>query len=302
MNRKYIFSSLIPDGVLCLFIKLYLASKLITFTQSFDKSYSMAQKSSKNLSFIGENIKKIRLAKNISQADFAKLFDLARASVGAYEEGRSEPKIETIIQIANTFSLSIDVLLKRELSVSEIYSMSTVNEKLNKAHRLVSGASKTELSKSVSFLKKEAIVEYLVRRENQSFLNDLPKISIPLVTSASLMAFEVDGNAMRYGGQGLFNRDILIGEKVDQLSTKLEGEVVALVTKNSLVIRRVKQVNDTSALLQADDPTYEEMEIASEEVVEIWKGVASFAKQLKGPSLLEQRVMKLEEKLNSLGK
>ena len=262
----------------------------------------MAQKSSKNLSFIGENIKKIRLAKNISQADFAKLFDLARASVGAYEEGRSEPKIETIIQIANTFSLSIDVLLKRELSVSEIYSMSTVNEKLNKAHRLVSGASKTELSKSVSFLKKETIVEYLVRRENQSFLNDLPKISIPLVTSASLMAFEVDGNAMRYGGQGLFNRDILIGEKVDQLSTKLEGEVVALVTKNSLVIRRVKQVNDTSALLQADDPTYEEMEIASEEVVEIWKGVASFAKQLKGPSLLEQRVMKLEEKLNSLGK
>ena len=58
----------------------------------------MAQNFSKNLSFIGRNIKKIRQVKKISQAEFAHLFHLSRPSIGAYEEGRSEPKIETLIQ------------------------------------------------------------------------------------------------------------------------------------------------------------------------------------------------------------
>ncbi len=97
------------------------------FTKKKDKSYSMAQKSSKNLSYIGENIKKIRQVKKISQAQFSILFNLARPSIGAYEEGRSEPKIETIIQIANYFRISIDVLLTRKLTVSEIYSLELLN-------------------------------------------------------------------------------------------------------------------------------------------------------------------------------
>ena len=65
----------------------------------------MAKKNSKKLSFVGENIRRIRQAKSISQAEFAALFGLGRPAVGAYEEGRSEPKIDTIIQIANHFSL-----------------------------------------------------------------------------------------------------------------------------------------------------------------------------------------------------
>ena len=81
----------------------------------------MAQTISKKLSFIGENIKKIRQVKKISQAEFSGLFNLARPSVGAYEEGRSEPKIETIIQIATYFRISIDVLLTRKLTVDEIF-------------------------------------------------------------------------------------------------------------------------------------------------------------------------------------
>ncbi|MTI32320.1 helix-turn-helix domain-containing protein, partial [Xanthovirga aplysinae] len=49
------------------------------------------------MSYIGKNIRKIRSVKKLSQAAFAQLFDLGRATVGAYEEGRAEPKIDTII-------------------------------------------------------------------------------------------------------------------------------------------------------------------------------------------------------------
>ena len=95
----------------------------------------MAKKNRNNLSFVGENIKKIRQVKKLSQADFSKVFNLARASVGAYEEGRSEPKIETLIAIANYFGVSIDELLTKRLTVTEILKFDHVNRKLDKAHR-----------------------------------------------------------------------------------------------------------------------------------------------------------------------
>ena len=65
------------------------------------------------MSFFGKNIKKIRSVKNLSQQAFADLFDLKRGTLGAYEEGRSEPKIDTIIKVAKYFSIGIDSLLPR---------------------------------------------------------------------------------------------------------------------------------------------------------------------------------------------
>ena len=57
------------------------------------------------MSKIGNNIRKIRSVKNLNQSDFADLFELKRASIGAYEEGRAEPKINTVIEIANYFGV-----------------------------------------------------------------------------------------------------------------------------------------------------------------------------------------------------
>ena len=72
------------------------------------------------MSFFGKNIKKIRGVKGLSQQAFAEVFDLKRATLGAYEEGRSEPKIDTIIKIANYFSIKIDDLLTSELTVNKL--------------------------------------------------------------------------------------------------------------------------------------------------------------------------------------
>ena len=44
-------------------------------------------KLAKKLSYIGENIRKIRQVKRISQADFASIFNLARPSVGRLRRG-----------------------------------------------------------------------------------------------------------------------------------------------------------------------------------------------------------------------
>ena len=72
------------------------------------------------MSFFGTNIKTIRHAKGLSQQAFADLFELNRGVIGAYEEGRSEPKIATLLTVVHYFNLDLDKFLTVPLTVDDL--------------------------------------------------------------------------------------------------------------------------------------------------------------------------------------
>ncbi|CAI8856361.1 helix-turn-helix domain-containing protein [Chryseobacterium sp. IT-36CA2] len=80
------------------------------------------------MSFFGANIKKIRQVKGLSQKAFADLFDLNRGVISSYEEGRAEPKIETLLKVANHFDLNLDQLLTETLQVNQLVNVSEINQ------------------------------------------------------------------------------------------------------------------------------------------------------------------------------
>jgi len=79
------------------------------------------------MSFFGVNIKKIRQVKGLSQKSFADLFELNRGVISAYEEGRAEPKIETVLKVAHYFSLDLDDFLTKILQVNHLASPSNID-------------------------------------------------------------------------------------------------------------------------------------------------------------------------------
>ncbi len=80
------------------------------------------------MSFFGTNIKKIRQIKGLSQKAFADLFDLNRGVISAYEEGRAEPKIETLLKVAHYFELDLDKFLTETLQVNQLVSRSDIDQ------------------------------------------------------------------------------------------------------------------------------------------------------------------------------
>lgn len=80
------------------------------------------------MSFFGANIKKIRQVKGLSQKAFADLFDLNRGVISSYEEERAEPKIETLLKVANHFDLNLDQLLTETLQVNQLVNVSEINQ------------------------------------------------------------------------------------------------------------------------------------------------------------------------------
>jgi transcriptional regulator with XRE-family HTH domain len=69
---------------------------------------------------LAKNIKKLRLFKALNQTEFAELFNITRSAVGSYEEGRAEPRLDTLLKIADSFKLSVDEIIRKELTVNQI--------------------------------------------------------------------------------------------------------------------------------------------------------------------------------------
>lgn len=60
---------------------------------------------------VGENIKNIRKKNNITQEELAEKLNVTRQAVSNWENGKSEPDIETLTKIAQIFDISIDELV-----------------------------------------------------------------------------------------------------------------------------------------------------------------------------------------------
>ena len=66
---------------------------------------------------IGTKIIEIRKQKNMTQEDFAKIFHVTRQTVSNWENGKSYPDLQTLVQISNEFNVSLDTMLKEDMNM-----------------------------------------------------------------------------------------------------------------------------------------------------------------------------------------
>lgn len=61
---------------------------------------------------LGNNLKRIRTEKNISQGDIARELGVSRGFVSNLENGKTNPTLATISSVADALGVSADELLK----------------------------------------------------------------------------------------------------------------------------------------------------------------------------------------------
>jgi transcriptional regulator with XRE-family HTH domain len=83
------------------------------------------------MTYFGTNLKKIRQIKGLSQQAFAELIDLNRGVISSYEEGRAEPKIETLLRIATYFGISTDDIISKPLTVNQLANFNLVEDSVS---------------------------------------------------------------------------------------------------------------------------------------------------------------------------
>ena len=132
----------------------------------------------------------------------------------------------------------------------------------------------------------------------------MPEVNIPLnKTTGEFRAFEILGSEMEYHQQGIHHGDILVGEKLDpqDLSRKI-GEILTVVHKANLSTRRLKALTTNKITLISDHPNYPEMSIPLIDVHEFWIIKSVYSEYLNPPTLIEERVLKVENEIAFLRK
>jgi transcriptional regulator with XRE-family HTH domain len=59
----------------------------------------------------GSILRKLRIEKNMTQAELAKLLNISPSTIGMYEQGRRDPDTSTVKFLAEFFNVSTDFLL-----------------------------------------------------------------------------------------------------------------------------------------------------------------------------------------------
>jgi transcriptional regulator with XRE-family HTH domain len=247
------------------------------------------------MSYFGKNIRKIRSLKSLSQQAFAELFDLKRGTLGAYEEGRSEPKIETLIKIANYFSIPIDDLLTTELTVNNLLKFKgnlTVEQDLGEQEFFVKVPCVTTLNQN----------DYIKYFDKESYIQDLPFLTLPINPDKKFRAYTVQNLEMSKNELGMFPKDIAIGEWIPPtVYSKLNnGTLVFAVSEKDIILRRLFITNDTF-VLRAEHKNVDDIELQLKEVKEMWRVRYVFYHRLPETNFnLEEKLFQLEKDFDRL--
>lgn len=251
------------------------------------------------MSVIGKNIRKIRTVKKLSQAAFAELFNLARPSVGAYEEGRSEPKLETVIQIAHYFGISVDSLLTKELTINDLYKFNLHVGASAKTQEIVQKPVQSADFIHSVLIPAETQLEYIVNLANRDFIAKMPKILLPRHNDKNFRAFEMNADDMHDHFHGLNIGDLVFGKKMTPPHKFAKGKLYIIITSEKVIIRRARPLKETLELYP-DNSSFAPVEIQKGEILEAWEVVGYFSSKTDAPTMLSERIMNLENQVDTL--
>ncbi len=244
------------------------------------------------MALIGKNIRKIRSVKQLSQQAFADLFGVSRASVGSYEEGRADPKIDTIIAIANYFSITLEEFLTKELTVNDLYHFDVFKAKLGKEKK---PNTKKPNENEMPLVTAKLRDEYIKKHQNKDFLMDLPSIMLPKKSNALNRAFEANKDSTA----GNFKKgDLLISQAIDS-EKMLVGQVYVVHTDARLLFRRLLSKTDENLEFSPGDEKSREI-LDQKDIIEAWEVIGKYTTELRARKSLEERVALLEEKVSKL--
>jgi transcriptional regulator with XRE-family HTH domain len=242
------------------------------------------------MSYFGRNIKKIRAAKNISQTVFGELFGLTRASIGAYEEGRAEAKIDTIIEITEYFHLTLDQFLKKDLTLNEIYK---IGEK-SKQIQFSDNVRQTQIE--IPFIKISEQIEFVKKFNNHAYFQGLQNIKLPDLLKDSI-AFEFSDSLEPTLYSGLRSGDMLIAQKIlpDKIDQIVKNQIFVVLTNDELFLSRI-DTNLSGKIIF----TEKVLDIHDKSIKAIWSVYQIISSKIPLSDQVELRLQNIESQLNKL--
>ncbi|MBV6644597.1 MAG: helix-turn-helix domain-containing protein [Cyclobacteriaceae bacterium] len=227
---------------------------------------------------IADNIKFLRKKAGYTQEQFAQQVGIKRSVVGAYEEGRAEPRLQTLSKIAEVLNTTADAMINQDLTTGKIPG--PAGERV----KVLSITVDENDRENIELVPQKAAAGYLNGFADPEYVAELPKFRLPMLPgNATYRAFEIHGDSMLPLVSGV----IVIGKYLESINDIKNGKTYVLVTqKEGVVYKRVfNYLEERGKLyLVSDNKNYSAYEVDPIDVEEIWEAIAFISIQFPDPN------------------
>jgi transcriptional regulator with XRE-family HTH domain len=226
--------------------------------------------------FWATNIKHLRNRKKMSQDDLAEQLGISRSKLNAHENGQSRnPTVEDLIKFSEFFKMSIDSLIKvdlsklSELKIRELEAGNDVYVTGSKI-RILATTVDARNRENIELVPVKAKAGYLAGYSDPDFISKLPSFHLPqLPRDRKYRMFPTTGDSMYPVPENAF----VIGEYVEDWTTlKDETPCIVITREEGIVFKLVsnRMAEDKTLLLASLNVDYAPYRVPVGEVLEIW--------------------------------
>ena len=257
-----------------------------------------------HMSYLAQNLKSLRKEKQLTQAQLAERVGVNRSVIGAYEEGRAEPKLATLVLLSRLFHLTIDQLVLAPISSEGRENQELLPSSVKVLPITVDRESDSEL---ITLVPAKAAAGYLGGYGDVDYISKLPRFSLPikeLRQDQSYRAFQIEGDSMLPIPSGTY----VICSFLENWKLAGQNKSYVVVTKDDgIVFKRIQgNQGQSSFTMVSNNALFEPYELPWAEVLEVWQATAlvsfDFPTETMHASALEDIRIKLGELQKSINK
>jgi transcriptional regulator with XRE-family HTH domain len=247
--------------------------------------------------YFTSNIKILRKRKGRTQDEVAYALNLKRSTLSGYENGVAQPGIEILISFSGYFNISIDTLLKIDISKLSEYQLGEL-ERGYDAYikgsnlRVLTTTVNSENTENIELVPEKAKAGYTTGYADPEYIGELPVFRLPFLSDKKkYRTFQLKGDSMLPIPDGSW----VTGEFLQDWMNIVSGNAYVVFTLDNGIVFKVVENNiriDGKLVLYSLNPLYEPYEVKINEVKEIWKFVNYISNELPDPVIPEKQLIR----------
>ena len=222
---------------------------------------------------LAATLKALRKKHGWTQQQLAERVGLKRSLIGAYEEGRAEPKIDSLLAFSRLFKVSIDALLSGHSAPAEEALVDRERLAGRKLRVLAVPIDPETNRERISLVPVKAAAGYLGGYGDIDFVEALPQFSLPipeLSSEETRRVFQIQGDSMLPFLPGSY----VISSYIQDWTSIKTGELYVFLTQDQgVVFKRATNYIASSGEIElvSDNPIYAPYRVHVEDLLEVWK-------------------------------
>jgi transcriptional regulator with XRE-family HTH domain len=226
--------------------------------------------------FWASNIRHLRKRKKLSQEDLAVKLAMSRSKLSAHENGQSRnPPLDDLICVSSFFRISIDSLLKvdlsrlSELQLRELEAGNDVYMSGTKLRVLATTVDR-ENNENTELVPVKAKAGYTAGYSDPEYIAQLPVFSLPhLPRDRKYRMFPTTGDSMHPVPEKAY----VIGEYLEDWTSLARETACIVITRTEGIVFKLAsyQPDCRALLLRSLNPAYAPYQVLVEDVLEVWR-------------------------------